>query len=216
MEGEYVSFSPDRTRLEFSYFTTGRMDESLQIMANKSAQISWLLWMIRGAGVLMLIVWGSSCVIMPPRSTKHPRSQMQVFRKGTPPPGGTHKWNPAWWFGNADDRVPPKWYRPGQKLRSALWQLRNPLHNFTFYVIGVADQDFVRYGHEPGKVFARDGGWNWAVIEKGWLRLPFISYEGKRLRLYALWRERGNFGLKATLRKKKPKPPSKVSPTVRP
>jgi len=65
-------------------------------------------------------------------------------------------------------------------------------------------------------VFARDGGWNWAVIEKGWLRLPFISYEGKRLRLYALWRERGNFGLKATLRKKKPKPPSKVSPTVRP
>lgn len=113
-----------------------------------------------------------------------------------PPPGGTQKWNPVWWLGNADDPVPPEWYRPGQKMRDPLWQLRNPLHNFTFYVIGVHDRDFVRHGRAPGKVFHPEGGWNWAVIRRGCFCLPFVSYEGRHVRWYALWREKGNFGLK--------------------
>jgi hypothetical protein len=141
--------------------------------------------------------------VLPPHSAARPIKHPQVIRRGITPPEGTQKWNPVWWIGNADDRVPPEWYRPGEKGRGTLWQLRNPLHNFTFYVIGVADEDFIRYGREPEAVFARAGGWNWAVIEKGWLRLPFVSYEGKRLRFYALWRERGNFGLKATVRRRK-------------
>ncbi len=118
------------------------------------------------------------------------------FHAAQPPPGGTQKWNPVWWLGNADDPEPPEWYRPGQKMRGALWQLRNPLHNFTFYVIGVHDKEFVRLGKQPGAVFRRGGGWNCAVIQAGVLRLPFVSYEGRHVRWYALWREKGNFGLK--------------------
>ena len=49
------------------------------------------------------------------------------------------KWNPLWSFGNADDPVPPDWYRPGSPNRQIAWQGRNPLHNFTHYVIGVTD-----------------------------------------------------------------------------
>lgn len=119
-----------------------------------------------------------------------------IYHAARPPPGGTQKWNPVWWLGNADDPVPPEWYRPGRPMRRVLWQLRNPLHNFTFYVVGIHDREFVRRGKEPGAVFRREGGWNWAVIEKGRLRLPFVSYEGRHLRWYALWREKGNFGLK--------------------
>ncbi|KAF0178267.1 MAG: hypothetical protein FD161_2014 [Limisphaerales bacterium] len=104
------------------------------------------------------------------------------------------KWNPLWWLGNADDPVPPDWYRPGSRCRNALWQLRNPLHNFTFHVIGIADKCFTRTGKFPDAVFAPDGGWNWAVARYGWLRLPFVSYNGERWRFYLGWRERGNFG----------------------
>lgn len=125
-----------------------------------------------------------------------------VYHPAQPPAEGTQKWSPIWWFGNADDPVPPKWYRPEQKMRGTLWQLRNPLHNFTFYVIGNHDKEFVRRGRDPKAVFHPEGGWNWAVIESGWLRLPFVSYEGKHVRWYALWRERGNFGLKLQRHKK--------------
>ena len=144
------------------------------------------------ACMLMLVMAG--CV-SPVKSRLKPGPQA-VLHEAQPPPGGTQKWNPVWWLGNADDPVPPDWYRPGQGMRGALWQLRNPLHNFTFYVIGMHDKDFVRRGKAPGAVFHPGGGWNWAVIEKGWMRLPFVSYEGRRIRCYALWREKGNFGLK--------------------
>lgn len=135
-----------------------------------------------------------SCVLPPRKGLEHRENVVRYQAK--PPLGGTQKWNPIWWLGNADDSTPPKWYRPNQQGRRVLWQARNPLHNFTFYVIGIADKDFLRYGHEPEAVFSKDGGWNWAVIQRGWLRLPFISYQGRRLQFYALWRERGNFGLK--------------------
>jgi hypothetical protein len=141
------------------------------------------------------LVMMASCV-----STRYSKPEAAAdgsfFHPAQPPESGVQKWNPVWWFGNADDPVPPDWYRPGQQMRGTLWQLRNPLHNFTFYVIGVNDKDFVRRGKRPGKVFPEEGGWNWAVIERGWLRLPFVAYQGKHVRWYALWREKGNFGLK--------------------
>jgi hypothetical protein len=141
------------------------------------------------------LVMMASCV-----STRYSKPEAAAdgsfFHPAQPPESGVQKWNPVWWFGNADDPVPPDWYRPGQQMRGTLWQLRNPLHNFTFYVIGVHDKDFVRRGKLPGKVFPEEGGWNWAVIERGWLRLPFVAYQGKHVRWYALWREKGNFGLK--------------------
>lgn len=142
-----------------------------------------------------------SC-ISPRKSSVRDQADASFFHPAQPPSKGTQKWNPLWWLGNADDPVPPEWYRPGQSMRGPLWQLRNPLHNFTFYVIGVHDKDFVRRGKEPGAVFRRGGGWNWAVIEHGYLRLPFVSYEGRHVRFYALWREKGNFGLKLQRKKK--------------
>lgn len=152
--------------------------------------------------VLILCTWALMSCVSPRYSNVKQRADASFFHSAQPPVGGTQKWNPVWWFGNADDPVPPQWYRPGQKMRSALWQLRNPFHNFTFYVIGVHDKDFVRLGEEPGAVFRRGGGWNWAVIERGWMRLPFVSYEGRNIRWYALWREKGNFGLKLHRNKK--------------
>lgn len=141
-----------------------------------------------------------SCAILPPRV---PSDDLpHVIHEASPPPSGTQKWNPIWWLGNADDPEPPDWYRPGKRFRGVQWQLRNPFHNLTFYVIGVKDSDFIRYGRDPGAVFRSDGGWNWCVIQKGWWRLPFVSYEGERMKFYALWREHGNFGLKLNLKRK--------------
>lgn len=154
--------------------------------------------MLRAVPAFALGLCASSCVL-PPRAP--PPGRAVVVYRADPPPGGTQKWNPVWWLGNADDPVPPDWYRPQGRGRAALWQARNPLHNFTFYVIGVADKDFLRYGSEPEAVFSKDGGWNWAMIQRGWLHLPFVSYQGRRLQFYALWRERGNFGLKLNRRK---------------
>ncbi len=114
------------------------------------------------------------------------------------PPAQRHfqKWNPVWWFGNVDDPEPPEWYRPGSRGRRPLWQLRNPLHNFTFYVIGIADKPFTRSGKFPDSVFAPDGGWNRAVARYKCVRLPFISFSGNCCQFYFGWRERGNFGCK--------------------
>lgn len=151
---------------------------------------------MRRIGLILLVPWGlPSCAVLPPRQDP-PVDVPHVFHAASPPPGGTQKWNPVWWLGNADDPEPPDWYRPYSPFRGVQWQLRNPFHNFTFYVIGVKDSDFIRWGNEPEGVFRREGGWNWCVIQKGWLRLPFVSYEGERMKFYALWREHGNFGLK--------------------
>ncbi len=116
----------------------------------------------------------------------------------------TVKWwdliNPIWWFGNDDDPTPPEWYRPGEAFRETLWYFRNPLHNFTFYVIGARqhsnDDAFVRCGDYPADVFAPVQGWNFAVIKYKGLRLPFVSYWNKDFKFYLGWRERGNFGMK--------------------
>src|SRR5579872_7587799 len=51
-----------------------------------------------------------------------------------------HKLNPVWWFGNADESKAPNWYRPHDSHRDLSWRLRNPFHNFDFYVIGCADK----------------------------------------------------------------------------
>jgi hypothetical protein len=115
--------------------------------------------------------------------------------------------NPFQWlawalFGNDDD---PLWgdaaFNPTQTDTLSWrvkWWLRNPAHNFTFYVIGVAHLPTLRTGRYPQDVFSPAGGWNWAVTHVSkWLRLPFVSYIG-RCKFYFGWRERGNFGIKLT------------------
>ena len=115
-------------------------------------------------------------------------------KKLTPPISAAQKWNPLWSFRNADDPDPPDWFRPGSSGRAMHWQMRNPLHNFTHYVIGVTDKDITRTGKFPAHVFAPGGGWNWAITRHRWLPLPFVSFDGRRCRFYLGWRESGNFG----------------------
>ena len=125
------------------------------------------------------------------------------------------KWNPAWSLANADDPEPPAWYRPDSPNRRRLWQTRNPMHNFTHYVIGVTDKDTTRTGKYPSEVFAPGGGWNWAYTRHGWLRLPFVSYAGKRSRFYLGWRESGNFGGKLNFKRTDEKPPQPAQPAAK-
>jgi hypothetical protein len=120
------------------------------------------------------------------------------------------KWNPVWWFGNADDPEPPDWYKPEDPARHRKWHLRNPLHNFTFYVVGVADKPFERVGRHPQEVFNPAGGWNWATCRYKYCRLPFFSYTRGRFVTYWGWRERGNFGVKLTFRRKQANPIAKA------
>jgi hypothetical protein len=99
-------------------------------------------------------------------------------------------------FGNEDDgiygegihaRYKPEW--ENNSLKALRWWLRNPFHNFCFYVIGSAD-----------KVNSR-----LVLIDKSPFFLAFhggkpfiqICYYGT---YYAGWRERGNFGIKMNFR----------------
>ena len=121
-------------------------------------------------------------------------------------------------FGNDDDGIfgEPANYHEKQSpgLKKALaWQLRNPLHNFCFYVIGSAQRqnsefDLLKIGQ--GKVEGmqyRGSGQNNFPYESSCFYLalhggkPFVSlrlvYTPKyRSEFYIGWRERGNFGIK--------------------
>src|SRR5262245_16013670 len=105
------------------------------------------------------------------------------------------KLNPVWWFGNIDDPEPPDDYRPGENGRIFRWRMRNLLHNFDSYVIGVSDRTTVRSGSHPARVFNPDGGWNFAVSRVGLVLLPFVSYHDDRFEWYFGWRISGNFGI---------------------
>ncbi|HLP76662.1 MAG TPA: hypothetical protein VK327_07035 [Candidatus Paceibacterota bacterium] len=111
-----------------------------------------------------------------------------------------NKFNPVWWFGNADEPVPPRWFRPDDKHRIFKWRMRNPFHNFTFYVIGIADKPHLRSGRYPNHVGNPNYGWNFAVAKRKWVRLPFVSYKRGRFEFYLGWRTRGNFGGKINIR----------------
>jgi hypothetical protein len=117
-------------------------------------------------------------------------------RPDLPPIHWYDKINPVWWWGNADDPVPPDWYEPDNPHRQRDWFFRNPLTNFSFFVIGVADKNFVRYGRYPKLVGNPHGGWNVAIIRRRILLLPFVDYKNSRMEFYFGWRERGNFGIK--------------------
>ena len=110
-----------------------------------------------------------------------------------PSPG--QKWNPVFWFGNLDDPDPPDEYRPDDPRRDGKWYCRNSMHNFTFYVMGIADKEFKYTGRHPG-IFNPNDGWNWTVCRYKCVRLPLISYKKRSFLFYCGWRERGNFGMK--------------------
>jgi hypothetical protein len=116
----------------------------------------------------------------------HPHAQFSLGQK----------LNPIWWFGNADEPNAPDWYHPSQPLRTFRWHIRNPFHNFTFYVIGIADKPFTRVGPYARQTGNPNGGWNWAVNRYKRLRLPFADYRRHGFEFYLGWRTGGNFGIK--------------------
>ncbi|MCD6489414.1 MAG: hypothetical protein J7K20_01625 [Thermodesulfobacterium sp.] len=138
-----------------------------------------------------------------------------------------HSEPPDWWwfgkngfgklmwsiFGNSDDPEPIDKFYPSDwsqtKKRLHWYFVRNPLHNFDFYVIGFRDHDRVIYGKEPTKVFI-DEGWNYYVsriLPYRWLWVLFVSYQkriGDRVfQFYIGWRHGASFGFKLRYHKEK-------------
>jgi hypothetical protein len=109
---------------------------------------------------------------------------------------------------------------PVSVKKALLWNLRNPLHNFTFYVIGTAGQqnseftllkisgsEFEAFKYKPkGKTNFGGEGTSFYLGFHGWK--PFISLRvawcsTKTLDFYLGWRHRGNFGIKLASKKRK-------------
>ncbi len=111
----------------------------------------------------------------------------------------TRKLNPIWWLKNEDrpydegwKEGKPEWYR------KFTFNLRNPGHNFTHYVLGVADRDFTRRGPDAAHVWSQDPErrHNPCCITEGvLLPRPFLSRKGILLESYIGWRQDGNFGI---------------------
>lgn len=106
-----------------------------------------------------------------------------------------------WWafFGNADDGYygDEEW-RAGRKPSFWLalqWWLRNPAHNFCFYVIGFADEDRIFVGDKNWGV---DRGWSvhWLVTTVTGQRRPLLTYCAEDgTTSYIGWRPSGAFGV---------------------
>jgi hypothetical protein len=120
------------------------------------------------------------------------------------------KLNPLWWFFNEGEPLPPEGYLKGQPQwqRVIRWYIRNPFQNFGQFVLGVYDRNYEVYGTAPVKATTwldvagqQDRtGLKWSVIRLGWLRLPFVSYTGKKVVWYAGWQWWGFFGFKFNIR----------------
>jgi len=106
------------------------------------------------------------------------------------------KINPIWWLGNYIDPVDsvnskgepnhPTFY-PNKPLwiRNILWAIRNPLNNFCFYVIGLADNpELVNFNNIDPQT-----GRSVNII------LPFFCYKGKSKEFYIGWRNGTKFGI---------------------
>lgn len=140
------------------------------------------------------------------------------------------KWyNPFGWitwalFGNDDDGIfgeeetsgsswLGEWGRDISFRRFVRWNIRNPLHNFMFYVIGISWMknipqtpivilgditNFFGKGEEAPKSVWPQGEKGIALVLRGYV-LPFLSLRipigSKRVEGYIGWRERGSFGM---------------------
>jgi len=150
--------------------------------------------------VLMAVTSCSTVVHQPKWKSKVVTASGKEVIQVTSKPPKMQKWNPVWWLGNIDTPEPPPDYKPDDPRRERKYRWRNPGHNFTFYVIGIADKEFIRVGTHPDDVFRPGGGWNFAVSRYCVLLLPFASCKTRHLATYLGWRERGNFGAKLNVR----------------
>lgn len=114
-----------------------------------------------------------------------------------------------WWalFGNDDDGYfgDADWRAGRDKTAwlAMVWWLRNPCHNFTWYVIGVADRERLHRGRWSPDIHRPDGGWLMAVTDVRMLglalKLPFVSFLSPYIKAYVGWRPSGAFGIKLNL-----------------
>jgi len=112
------------------------------------------------------------------------------------------KWNILWWFDNEHDPMPPErmhlWENYKPWIRYLLWRLRNPMHNFCYYVLGVADKEFLVTGDYPSSTFIPTGtGYNRLTLtgtDGSWTR-KFVSYRGPKWEWYYGWNHDGRWGL---------------------
>ncbi|WP_059359722.1 hypothetical protein [Parachlamydia acanthamoebae] len=131
-------------------------------------------------------------------------------------------------FGNDDDGIfgeeETAHYRPEYPIsasKALCWSLRNPLHNFCFYVIGSAHRknsewtllkmtkkgiSIGDYSEEGKIVFANERSCFFAGLHGGkpFLSLRLCYFSHYRSDFYIGWRCRGNFGLKFNLLTKRP------------
>jgi hypothetical protein len=133
---------------------------------------------------------------IPAKTRPEWHSEVMPLRTNLPAIHFYNKINPLWWFGNSDEPRAPDWYRPDGQFRNFYWHMRNPLENFTNYVIGVGDKESVRSGWYPTQNSDPHGGWNFAVTRRRIVYLPFLDYKRGGFEFYFGWRERGNFGIK--------------------
>jgi len=111
-----------------------------------------------------------------------------------------HKINPLWWFGNYDQPMPqswdyaahPHWQHWPKWCVWLMWRLRNPLHNFTTYVIGFKAN---RYALRERRRF-RCGRFQFF--------LPFVQYGGRYIYWHIGWTKDGRFS-PLTIRKARPR-----------
>ena len=114
-------------------------------------------------------------------------------------------------FGNDDEPVPPAHYLVAQPQwwRYFMWLfIRNPLHNFFFYRIGIDGKEgwttTAKFTNDnPKERFAEQWPVSpakvaWVLHKKGWVVLPFISIRmpvmSRGFEFYLGWRPRGSFG----------------------
>lgn len=146
----------------------------------------------RIAAVVALAITTIGCAISNGAPTATTRKVPRVES-----PHWYQKVNPLWWVASGE---PPGVYEPGSRMRQVDWFFRNPLHNFSFYVIGISDHinspAFGRYGKYPKDNFSPKPGWNVCDIHYHWLRLPYVAYWNPHVSFYAGWRLAGEFGLK--------------------
>ena len=110
-----------------------------------------------------------------------------------------HHWlNP---LGNWNEPNPTPGKRRVQAAESKLpaglwWALRNPLHNFNHYWIGITpigEHGAWRQPYENG--WTRHDAKGYSYWQKGRIKLPIYKWTGKRWEGYIGWMSRGNFGM---------------------
>lgn len=130
------------------------------------------------------------------------------------------KWAAWAIFGNDDDGLfgeKKTNFEGDLTLQQALcWQIRNPFHNFCFYVIGTADKQndefvfiklskkeccFLKYQEIATTVFAdKDSSFFFGLHgNKPFISLRIRYLKNQKFDFYLGWRERGNFGIKLLL-----------------